>query len=189
MDIIIGHASISEDGTMYGKQIGDQTGLEVCLRTYWSDAWRVIRARDIVMQQRLAQAMRELCENDYCGYNASTKHRNTGIAMIVKYGRISDIREPFSVDCSSAIRLCCRQAGINLPNFTTKSEETTLCSCGYFLPAFDVKDKHDLKEGDILVKPGHTVMVVETECFDTPKAEPKKKVNISSLLRKFKLLG
>lgn len=182
-NIIIGHASISEDGTMYGKQIGDQTGVEVCLRKFWSDSWRVIRARDSIVAKRLAEAMKELCENDNAGYNASTKHRNSGIALHVKYGRIASIKEPFSVDCSSAVRLCCRQALVNLPNFTTKSEEATLCSCGYFLPAFALKSETDLEVGDILVKPGHTVIVVDIDDKATSTEKPQKKP--TPLLRKF----
>lgn len=183
--IYIGHSSIAEDGTMYGTA-GDQTGKEVCIREFWNakSGWKVLRPYDEVVGQRLAQAMIELCRNDMCGYNASTKQRNSGILLLVKYGRISDIKEPFNTDCSSAIRLCCRQAGINLPNFTTKSEIKTLEGCGYFNKAFDYDALTKLQEGDVLVTSGHTVIVVSTT-GNPDKVDiivPKQK-KISKLLR------
>ena len=35
MSVLIGHASISENGTINGKK-GDQTGKEVCVRNFYS---------------------------------------------------------------------------------------------------------------------------------------------------------
>lgn len=184
-NVYIGHASISEDGTMYGKQIGDQTGKEVCIRKYWNakDGWLVLRPYDSIVGRRIAEAMIELCNNDNCGYNASTRQRNTGILLLVKYGRISDIKEPFSTDCSSAVRLCLKQAGINLPNFSTRSEAKTLENCGYFNKGFVLVNELDLREGDILLTSGHTAIVVSIDGLPEQKVEPKKiKTN---LLRKF----
>lgn len=177
MPILIGHASISEDGTMYGKQMGDQTGKEVCIRTFWKDDWTILRLQDKVLRQRMADAMKELCNNDNAGYNASTKQRQSGILLLSKYGSIADIKELFSVDCSSAIRLCLKQCGINLPNFTTKSEEKTLLGCGYFLPAFKFEKESDLEIGDILVKAGHhTIVVVDRGNVETPKQKKVSKL-------------
>ena len=41
------HASINEQGKISGGQLGDQTGKEVCIRSWYSKPWSyVITAKD-----------------------------------------------------------------------------------------------------------------------------------------------
>lgn len=36
------HASIDENGTIYGKKPGDQTGREICIRSYYNKPWTAV---------------------------------------------------------------------------------------------------------------------------------------------------
>ncbi len=59
MSVLIGHASIDENGKLHGGSAGDQTKKEVCTRSYYKASWDVvIRAKD----PKVAEKMATICE-------------------------------------------------------------------------------------------------------------------------------
>lgn len=57
MAIKIGHASIDEQGKAKSGTAGDQTGKEVCIRTWYNKPWSlVIRATDTGVAEKMAKA-------------------------------------------------------------------------------------------------------------------------------------
>ena len=171
--VTIAHASISEDKTINGKR-GDQTGKEVCLRSWWSKPWNVlIRFIDPDMQDKVAEAMEKACANDHIGY--SQNDRNSLLNAVRKYGydpecATSDV----NTDCSALVTVACIYAGIAECALvkggncaTTRTLKSLLKATGEVMlyTTADYLNKTDkLKRGDILLKEGsHVVVVVSGE--------------------------
>ena len=173
--IKVGSARIDEHGNISGGRAGDQTKKEVATEPYYSHpkGWYMLRAKDIELAKKIAQAMREGCSNDNIGYSQSDKY---GVITNLKtYGRIAKISVKTNADCSSLVRACCIQAGINVGDFNTASEVAVLEKTGAFDKAVAVTSGTKLQEGDILVtrSKGHTVIVTESDSKSTPKPETK----------------
>ena len=61
MSVRIGHASISENGTVNGAK-GDQTGREVCIRTFYSRPWDYVAIHpDATVREKHAKAIEAAC--------------------------------------------------------------------------------------------------------------------------------
>ena len=62
MAITIGHASIDERGKINGGSSGDQTGKEVCTRSYYmhSKGWYLLRPKSIEHADAIAEAAKVL---------------------------------------------------------------------------------------------------------------------------------
>ena len=57
MAVRIGHASIDENGSATGGAAGDQTGKEVCIRSWYAKGWKVLlRAKDPAVRKKIALA-------------------------------------------------------------------------------------------------------------------------------------
>lgn len=171
----VGSARIDENGNAVHGRAGDQTKREVATEPYYSHpkGWYLLRAKDTEVAKKIAQAMREGCENDNIGYSQSDRY---GVITNLKvYGRIAKISVKTNADCSSLVRACCIQAGINVGDFNTSSEVTVLEKTGAFNKAVAVNPNTKLQEGDILVtrSKGHTVIVTEADTKPTPKPETK----------------
>ena len=175
--IKVGSARIDEHGNISGGRAGDQTKREVATESYYNHpkGWYMLRAKDIEVAKKIAQAMREGCANDNIGYSQSDRY---GIITHLKtYGRIAKISVKTNADCSSLVRACCIQAGINVGDFNTSSEVTVLEKTGAFNKAIIVTPNTKLQEGDILVTrtKGHTVIVAEADTKSTPTPKPETK--------------
>ena len=171
----VGSARIDENGNISGGRAGDQTGKEVATEPYYSHpkGWYMLRAKDTEVAKKIAQAMREGCANDNIGYSQSDRY---GVLNNLKiYGSIARIKVKTNADCSSLVRACCTQAGINVGDFNTSSEVAALEKTGAFNKAAAVNPNTKLQEGDILVtrSKGHTVIVTETDTKPAPKPETK----------------
>ena len=60
MAVTIGHASIDENKNIKGGAAGDQTGKEVCTRSWYSKPWTsVIRPKDSAKAEKIAKAMEQ----------------------------------------------------------------------------------------------------------------------------------
>ena len=158
MALIIGHASIDENGSIQGGISGDQNGKEVCTRAYYLHAkgWYMLRPKSVEHANKIAEAMLRACKNDNIGYDQGNR------SGIVKYGTNSTVKT--ECDCSSLVRQCVFEGtGIDSGNFTTANEVKMLQSTGLFEPAVAVTSSAMLCNGDILVTKtkGHTVIVVE----------------------------
>ena len=173
--IKIGSARIDENGNISGGRAGDQTKREVATEPYYSHpkGWYLLRAKDTEVAKKIGQAMREGCSNDNIGYSQSDRY---GVITNLKvYGRIAKIAVKTNADCSSLVRACCIQSGIQVGDFNTSSEVAVLEKTGAFHKAVAVTPNTKLQVGDILVTrtKGHTVIVTESDNKSEDKPKPK----------------
>ena len=175
----VGSARIDENGNAVHGRAGDQTGKEVAIEPYYNHrlCWYMLRAKDSDKARKIGLAMAEACLNDNIGYDQSGRY---GVIECLKvYGRIAKINKPTEADCSSLVRACCIQAGINVGDFNTASEATVLERTGAFHKAVAVTPSTKLQVGDILVTrtKGHTVIVTESDYKSETQPKPKPQTN------------
>lgn len=161
--VTVGSARIDERGNANWGKAGDQTSREVATEPYYRHrlGWYLLRPKEAAVANKLAQAMREACANDNIGYSQSDRY---GVLNNLKiYGSIAKIKAKTNADCSSLVRACCIQAGIQVDDFNTSSEVAVLERTGAFQKAVIVTNDTKLCQGDILVtrSKGHTVIVTE----------------------------
>ena len=57
MSVQIGHASMDENKRATGGMAGDQTGKEICIRSWYRGGWTVLlRAKDGAVRQKIADS-------------------------------------------------------------------------------------------------------------------------------------
>ena len=158
---IIGSARIDERGKATGGKAGDQKQKaspdykgEVSMQNFYvsSKGWYILRAKDPSVASSIALSMTIACNNPNIGYNQARR------LDIIKAG--THATQPTSCDCSSLVRQCVREAGVEVGNFTTANEANVLMATGHFDKYVYTKGS-DLYLGDILVTKtkGHTVIV------------------------------
>jgi len=163
----IGHASTGELGAK-NNVYGDQTGKEVCTRGWYNGSWHtVLRCKDEKKAELMAQACEKACANANIGYDQYQRNTLRKAAKVVNWD-LSKVGK-CECDCSSLVSVCAECAEIDIPYVyenapTTSSMVSAFKSTGEFDVLTESKyltsDKY-LKRGDILVKSGHTVMVLE----------------------------
>ena len=191
MSILIGHASIDERGKGRGGAAGDQTGKEVCIRTWYNKGWAyVLRCKDHKKAEKMAASCEQACRNENIGYDMNQRNTMNTQAKKVGYD-LSKIKTKCETDCSAFMTVCAQSAGINVPYNgtnapTTSTMKTAFTSTGEFECLTDKKyltsDKY-LRRGDILVKPGsHTVMALQngSEHKDTEEKKGPVKTQTST---------
>ena len=178
MAIKIGHASIDENGKSQGGKAGDQSKKEVCTREWYSGGWHtVLRPKTKTLAEKSAVACEAACANDKIGYDQGG--RNTLHKQAKNHGfDLAKITTSCECDCSSLIHVCAIAGGANLAygsnGFTTRNMVDKFMASGDYEKLTDSKyltTDADLKRGDILVKSGHTVMVLENAAADTVTLE------------------
>ena len=158
---IIGSARIDERGKATGGKAGDQKQKaspdykgEVSMQNFYisSKGWYILRAKNPDIASKIALAMTIACNNPNIGYNQARR------LDIIKAG--THATSPTSCDCSSLVRQCVREAGVEVGNFTTANEASVLTATGQFDKYVYTKGSQ-LYLGDILVTKtkGHTVIV------------------------------
>lgn len=191
MSVKIGHSSIDENGKAHSGQAGDATSREVCTRSWYNGNWHtVLRPIDPEVAEKMASACEAGCANEKIGYDQWQRNTLRTQAKAVNWD-LSKITVPCECDCSSFMSVCAECAGIDIPYYggnapTTSSMVDAFSSTGEFKVLKESKylttDEY-LKRGDILVKSGHTVMVLE----DGSKADVQETmVKVSVLKRKCK---
>ena len=173
---IIGSARIDERGKTSGGKAGDQKQTttpdykgEVSMQSFYvsSKGWNILRAKDPAVAANIALAMTIACNNPNIGYNQARR------LDIIK--ATTKATSPTSCDCSSLVRQCVREAGIEVGNFTTANEAAVLVGTGQFEKIAYTKST-PLYLGDILVTKtkGHTVVVTsgQTRPASIPIAQP-----------------
>lgn len=170
MAVRIGHASIGDKGKVKGGTAGDQTGREVCIRSWYNGKWGFLaRAREAEVAEKIAAACEAGCANGNIGYDQNQRNTLNKRAKQVGYD-LSKIDIPCETDCSAFVSVCVQAAGVEVPCSggnapTTSTLKTVLRETG----AFDIytagcylTGSAYLRRGDILVRPGkHTVMVLD----------------------------
>lgn len=178
MAIKIGHASIDENGKLHSGSAGDQTKKEVCTRQWYKGGWHtVLRPKTKTLAEKSAAALEAACANNKVGYDQYG--RNTLYQQAKLHGfDLAKITTACECDCSSLIHVCAIAGGANLTygsnGFTTRNMVTKLVATGDYEKLTDSKyltTDANLKRGDILVKSGHTVMVLENAAPETVTME------------------
>lgn len=169
MAIKIGHASLDERKKSKGGSAGDQTGSEVCTRTWYNGSWGfVLRPKTAELAEKSAQACEKGCANNNIGYDQNQRNTLYTQAVAVDFD-LSKIKTPCECDCSSFMHVCALAGGADITyasnGATTSAMRSKFTASGKYEVLTDSKyltsDKY-LKRGDILVRAGHhTVMVLE----------------------------
>ena len=168
MSVIIGHASIAENGSATGGVAGDQTGKEVCTRSWYTKGWNVLlRPKSATLAELSARACEAACANENIGYDQGGRNTLYANAKAVDFD-IERITSGCECDCSSLMHVCAIAGGANLTyegnGYTTRTMVAAYKASGDYEKLTDSKyltqDAY-LQRGDILVKEGsHTAMVL-----------------------------
>ncbi len=172
MTIRIGHASISEKGTINGVK-GDQTGKEVCIRTWYSKPWDYMAIHpDAAVREKHAQAVEAACANNNIGYGQGDRNTLNALAKTVGYD-LSRVGK-CNCDCSSlqnVAAVASGASGVTYGNngWTTATMKAALQKAGYKIITDRryLADKEYCVRGAIYVKAGsHTVCGLNNgECY------------------------
>jgi len=198
MGATIGNARISEFGTVNGKK-GDQTGKEVMTQSFSSGGkWEYcIRPKSAEVAKKIATAMKQACANNKIGYSQTDRISLSKEAAKHNY-KISNVGL-CNCDCSSLVAVCVNAAGIHVsPYMYTGNELALLKATGKFTiikSAEQCKKGKGLKVGDILLRKGHTAIVVAVPAAKkaatpaakpaaTPAAAPAKKTTTTKKAKK-----
>jgi hypothetical protein len=166
----IAHASLDENKRIKGGKAGDQTGKEVCIRTWYSKPWNcVIRFKDPDMRNKVAVAMIHAAENNRIGYDQN--QRNSLLSAVRKLGYDpKNATSPVETDCSALVTVACIYAGIAENALVKGGNSATTSTLRARLKATGEVDIFTSKEytaktdkllkGDILLSEGHHVAVV-----------------------------
>ena len=199
MAVRIAHASIDENKKTTGGTAGDQTGKEVCVRSWYSGGWEfVARPKNQVLAENIDTAAEAGCNNPNVGYDQGGRNTLLNAAKAVDFD-LSKIANACESDCSSFVSVCVRAAlGWNFYTGnapTTRTLKSVLKGTGEFEILEDSKyltsDKY-LRRGDILCKAGsHTVMVLDNGSaastqVSAPAAATTSKVDYTMEMRKLK---
>lgn len=169
----IGHASSPELNGVDGYP-GDSTGKEVCVRTWYEFATKVLRPPQENWAATSALAMEQACANEAIGYSQyDTYGAGRGSLWVQAQAAgydLSKITTPCNCDCSSLVNVCivigsilCEDIDdLSYVGFATSNEVDTLTSYGYVDVTEDVgtTTPDNLLRGDVLWKSGHTAMVL-----------------------------
>lgn len=170
---MISHASIDERGNIAGGKSGDQTGKEVCTRSYYRKGWNVVvRMKTPAMREKVADCMVKAVDNNYIGYNQARRMTLINYARNVGYDP-SKVTTPCDCDCSSLVTLACIYAGIREASLIVGGNAATTSTLRKRLQATGAVDVFTSKDytasdsklirGDILIKEGsHTAVVTQT---------------------------
>lgn len=165
MAVKIGHASISENGTIYGKA-GDSTKREVCTTNWWNKPWDFVAIHpDENVREKHAAAVEAACANNNIGYCQADRNTLNTAAKAVKYN-LAKVAKKCECDCSSLQNVCAVASGAkgvtysSSNGWTTSTMKSKLKAAGYVI----IEDKTYLTSsmycvrGAIYVKAGsHTV--------------------------------
>ena len=169
MAIKIGHASIDERGKASGGTAGDQTGGEVCIRSWYSSPWdTVLRPLNSELAEKSAKACEAACANKHIGYDQNSRNTLYRYAKLVNFD-LSKITDDCECDCSSLMHVCAIAGGAKLSygvnGLWTGNLASGIMASGQYgkltASKYLTSDAY-LKRGDILLRTsGHTAMVLE----------------------------
>lgn len=138
MSVLIGHASISEKGTINGIK-GDSTRKEVCIRTWYpyKNGWDFMAVHpDAVIREKHAKAIEDACANDNIGYGQSDRNTLNTLAKAVEYD-LSKVGK-CNCDCSSLQNVAAVASGASGVSYgsngwVTSNMKVKLKAAGYII--------------------------------------------------------
>lgn len=162
MAVLIGHASIAENGGINGTP-GDQTGKEVCIRDWYPKGWNVLLSpKNMVIAAKAAKEMRYACNNDKIGYGQNDR-RTAYDSAVANGGTFKNAAG--NTDCSQLVAGCYKLAGLDIsPDCTTRNLRKALLATGKFTEYTDAAHLNSdayAVTGSIYLKEGsHVVMAL-----------------------------
>lgn len=166
MAVLIGHASIAENGGINGRP-GDQTGREVCTRSWYNHPWNVMLiCNDKALAARAADEMRKACANNRIGYGQGDR---TTAYVSAKNNGGTFANASGNTDCSQLVAGCYILAGLSSlsPNCWTGNLRQALLNTGKFTAYTDaahISSDAYAEVGAIYLKEGsHVVMALENK--------------------------
>ena len=169
MSIKIGHASADERYKASGGKAGDQTGGEVCVRTWYSSPWHfVLRPKSPEVAEKSSAACEAACGNKHIGYDQSSRNTLYIYAKLNGFD-LGKIEDDCECDCSTLMHVCAIAGGAKLDYgvngmWTGNMEEGFAANGEYEVltdPKYLTSDAYLLR-GDILVnRDKHTAMALE----------------------------
>ena len=168
--MMIAHASGDENGDYYNGRAGDQTLIEVCVRSWYNRPWScVLRPKDPQMAEKIATAMENAANNNNIGYDMNDRNTLYYAAQKTGWdpGKVTTLCE---TDCSALVSVACMYAGIK-PSVLFQSGNSSvtwnlkdrLMGTGKFTlytTKAHIAGTGKLKRGDILLYEGHHTGVV-----------------------------
>lgn len=180
MSILIGHAAGDENGRAHAGQSGDQSGKEVCVRSWYAGGWNVVlRPVSETVAETMAAACEALCRGNLVGYDQW--QRNSLWDELERVGwDPAGLTVKCETDCSAFMTACARAAGIDIPRVrlgsgqlnapVTSTMRRAFSSTGAFEVLTDKKYLTSdgwLRRGDVLVREsGHTAMALGSGVFE-----------------------
>lgn len=176
------HASIDEHGKISGGEKGDQTGKEVCVRSYYSKPWGVcLRHPKEEIANKIAKIAETLANSNLVGYDQTNRNELHDVMKLFNHDANAYIMsgKKTETDCSAFATECAIAGGVATLEYTGNAPTTTTMERRFKSAGFNVltqsrylTNEKFLKRGDILVAPGkHTVIVLDdgepttTDCF------------------------
>lgn len=163
MAVLIGHASIDENGTIQGRTAGDQTAKEICTRSWYNKPWNVyLECLDDNLTEKAAVFMEQICADADFGY--SQPNRWKGYNSIINNGRkVAGAKGDF--DCSSLVLSCYILAGLSIAaTGYTGNMKSILVGTGKFkahtASKYISSDAHAKRGGIYLSEGSHVVMAL-----------------------------
>lgn len=162
MPIQIIHASVDECRKLSGGSAGDQTGTEVCIRSWYSKPWQYyIECTDSALGDRAATLFEAIARSNKCGYDQGNR-LSLYHALTACNGDIASM-EMCETDCSAAIAGIYRFLGLPVsPSCTTRNIRPALEATGSFRVYSDsdhVASDRYAKRGALYLKEGsHIIM-------------------------------
>lgn len=158
------HASIDENGNAKGGSAGDQTGKEVCIRSFdESRDWDYVLIADATTRALMKKKAIKLCKSNLVGYDQN--QRNTLHTYMKKYdynaSKYIKSGKKTETDCSAFMTLLAIASGVDeLEYKTSGNAPTTSTMVDKFVDTGKFKKKKyskgmTLKSGYILVQEGH----------------------------------
>lgn len=167
MSVLLAHASLDENRNIKGGKAGDQTGKEVCIRSWYNKPWNVvIRFKDPDMREKFAVAMEHAAANNHIGYDQN--QRNSLLNAVRKKGYDpKNATTDVETDCSALVTVACIYAGISeyalvfggncATTSTLKSRLKATGEVDIFTSKEYTSKTEKLLRGDILLSEGHHV--------------------------------
>lgn len=155
------HARLNENGQiMYGLP-GDQTKNEVVKQDFYDSDWHTVyRAKEAAIAKYMVKGAEQIAANDHFGYGQDDRYTGFDESKKVNF-QFDKVTKNCDFDCSSMIMTLITSAGIAVPKaFYTWNMDPYMVQTGYF-DKIAYQKGMELKEGDILLKTGHVVLVVE----------------------------
>ena len=188
MAVMIAHASHDEKGKLSGGKAGDQTGREVCIRSWYNRPWsHVVRFASSLMREKVAYAMEASANNDRIGYNQNRRNTLLTYARQVGYDP-KRVKTACETDCSALVSVACIYAGVPESvlykggNLSTTANLRARLKSTNAVTIYSSEDytasQNKLMRGDILLYEGHHVaVVVKGNVAETPDKTLNKSIN------------